>query len=74
MAAYEKYRRNKGALTPGSTPETAETFSLQKIKETIEAMKTGTFDFKPARRIYIPKPGKKEKRPIGIPGFIEKLV
>jgi group II intron reverse transcriptase/maturase len=74
MSAYEKTRRNKGALTPGITPETVEAFSIQKIKETIETIKNGTFEFNPARRIYIPKPGKKEKRPLGIPGFSDKLV
>jgi retron-type reverse transcriptase len=74
FSAYEKIRRNKGFLTKGSTPETAESFSLNKIKEIIQTIKDGKFTFAPDRRIYIPKPGKKGKRPLGIPGFKDKLV
>lgn len=74
MSSYEKIRRNKGALTKGTTPETAEAFSLEKIEEIIQAIKSEQFNLTPARRIYIPKPGKKDKRPLGIPNFRDKLV
>jgi retron-type reverse transcriptase len=37
-------------------------------------MKRGKYEFPPARRTYIPKPGKKEKRPLTIASPRDKVV
>jgi retron-type reverse transcriptase len=73
--AYAKVMKNKGALTPGSDPNiTADTFAGKQIQELSQSLKKGTFKWKPVRRIMIEKPGKKEKRPLGLPDFDDKVV
>lgn len=73
--AYSKVMKNKGALTPGTDPNTtADTFAESKIQELSLLLKRGKFKWKPVRRIMIEKPGKKEKRPLGLPDFDDKVV
>ena len=73
LRAYGKLYRRKGALTPGATEETVEGMSLEKIETLIKALRDGTFQWKPARRVYIPKQDGK-KRPLGLPDWSSKLV
>ncbi len=73
LTAYGKIYRNKGAMTEGVTEETAEGMSLNKIETIIKALQDGTFQWRPTRRVYIPK--KKGKlRPLGLPDWTDKLV
>lgn len=73
--AYSKIKGNKGALTPGTDPNTsADTFAEEQIQELSRKLKTGKFKWKPVRRIMIDKPGKTEKRPLGLPDFDDKIV
>jgi len=44
---------------------------LKKLKQ---RLLEGSFAFSPVRRIEVPKPGKKEKRPLGIPNFEDRIV
>lgn len=74
ISAYETIKSNKGALTPGSTSETLDGFSRVKIQSIIELMRENRYEFQPARRILIPKPGKKTLRPLGIPNATDKIV
>lgn len=73
IKAYAKLYPNAGNLTKGTSEETIDGFSLQKIDDTIEQLKAGTFRFAPVRRVYIPK-SNGNKRPLGVPNFIDKIV
>ena len=55
LTAYGQLYRNKGAMTEGTTEETVEGMSQEKIEQTIKALRDGTFQWKPVRRVYIPK-------------------
>jgi group II intron reverse transcriptase/maturase len=71
--AYGKIYRNHGAMTKGTTQETADGMSKDKINEIIEAFKRERYRWSPARRIYIPKKDGR-KRPLGIQSWSDKLV
>lgn len=68
VLAYELIKGNKGSLTPGRTTETIDGMSMDQLKGIRKALREGRFKFQPARRIIIPKPGKKELRPLDISG------
>ncbi len=73
LLAYAKLSANAGALTPGTDPkDTVDAMSLKRIEDIIAALEKGTYQWKPARRIYIPK--KKGQRPLGIPSWSDKLL
>src|SRR6266487_4252214 len=73
LTAYGKLYRNKGAMTEGTTEETVEGMSQEKIERIIKALRDGTFRWLPARRVSIPKKNGK-KRPLGLPDWSSKLV
>jgi group II intron reverse transcriptase/maturase len=60
-------------MTEGVTEETVEGMSLNKIETIIKALRDGTFQWRPARRVYIPKKNGK-LRPLGLPDWTDKLV
>jgi len=72
--AYELIKSKPGNMTPGSDKETLDGIDNDWINLTSKRLKNGTFEFRPARRIYIPKPGKPEKRPLGIAPPRDKIV
>src|SRR5215210_273658 len=74
LTAYEKIYRNDGALTPGSTGETADGMSLAKIEAITGALRHERYRWRPARRVYIEKPRSNKLRPLGIPSWSDKLV
>src|SRR5438876_7168872 len=73
LLAYGRIYANKGAMTPGVTRETVDGMSLAKIDAIIEALRSESYRWSPARRIYIPKKNGK-KRPLGMPPWSDKLV
>jgi group II intron reverse transcriptase/maturase len=73
LRAYDRLYRNKGAMTQGSSPETVDGMSLEKINAIIEELRYERFRWTPVRRTYIPKKDGK-KRPLGIPTWKDKLV
>jgi group II intron reverse transcriptase/maturase len=73
LMAYGKIYRNHGAMTKGTTQETADGMSRDKINDIIEALKHERYRWSPARRIYIPKKDGR-KRPLGIQSWSDKLV
>src|SRR5262249_7599479 len=66
LRAYAKLYKNDGAMTPGTTGETVDGMSLDKIDRVIEAMRYERWKWSPAKRVYIDKP-KGGKRPLGMP-------
>jgi len=73
LRAYGKIYRNAGATTKGSTKETVDGMSLQKIHNIIDLLRQERYVWTPVRRTEIPKPNGK-KRPLGIPTWSDKLV
>ena len=73
LHAYGRLTRNKGAMTPGVTLETADGMSLAKIDAIIEALHFERYRWTPVRRTYIPKKNGKV-RPLGIPTWSDKLL
>jgi group II intron reverse transcriptase/maturase len=72
LLAYGNIYSNQGAMTPGTSKETADGMSEGKIDQVIELMRHERYRFSPARRIYIPKKNGK-LRPLGLPSWSDKL-
>jgi group II intron reverse transcriptase/maturase len=73
LQAYGRIYRNDGAMTPGSTTETVDGMSVQKIDTIIGLLRLEQYRWTPTRRVQIPKP-KGGTRPLGIPTWSDKLV
>jgi group II intron reverse transcriptase/maturase len=71
--AYGKIYRNNGAMTKGTTEETADGMSKDKVATIIDAVRQERYRWKPARRISIPKKDGR-KRPLGIQSWSDKLL
>jgi hypothetical protein len=53
LVAYGRIYSNQGAMTPGVTRETVDGMSLAKIDAIIEALRSESYRWSPARRVYI---------------------
>jgi group II intron reverse transcriptase/maturase len=73
LRAYGRIYGNKGAMTKGTTDETVDGMSLEKIGTIIEAIRYERYRWTPVRRVYIPKTNGKT-RPLGIPAWTDKLL
>jgi len=73
LRAYGKIYRNAGAMTPGTTAETGDGMSLEKIGKLIEVLRYERYRWTPVRRMYIPKKNGKT-RPLGMPTWSDKLL
>jgi len=73
LRAYGRIYRNDGAMTPGSTTETVDAMSLEKIDALIGLLRLERYRWTPARRTYIPKKSGK-LRPLGLPTWSDKLL
>src|SRR3984957_8868716 len=74
LLAYGKIYRNAGATTPGPDTETVDGMSIARIEKIINLLKSERYEWKPVRRVYIEKRNSTKKRPLGIPGWNDKLV
>jgi group II intron reverse transcriptase/maturase len=73
LRAYARLYTNKGAMTRGTTPETIDGMSLEKIDRLIDTLRSERYRWTPVRRVYIPKSNGKT-RPLGLPSWSDKLV
>jgi group II intron reverse transcriptase/maturase len=74
VIAYNTIKSKQGNMTPGPDNETLDGTSPLVIREIIESLKNQTFEFKPVRRIFIPKGNTNKMRPLGIPSPKDKIV
>jgi RNA-directed DNA polymerase len=74
-AAFAKVRANRGAA--GVDHQTIRRYA-QNLEANLEALsnalRNGTYRPQAIRRVYIPKPGSSEKRPLGIPTVRDRVV
>ena len=75
LAAWTRVKKNRGAS--GVDGQSVENFSAQyesNLKRLHEELRAGTYRPKPIRRVWIPKPGTHQKRPLGIPTVRDRIV
>ncbi|MCA1709978.1 MAG: hypothetical protein LC808_44520 [Actinobacteria bacterium] len=74
--AWGQVRRNAGA--PGidqTTIADVEEYGVDRLLDELAAeLREGSFKPLPARRVYIPKPGRDERRPLSIPAIRDRVV
>jgi len=73
LRAYARIHKNSGAMTKGTTDETVDGMSQEKIAKIIEAIRCERWQWTPVRRVEIPKSNGKT-RPLGIPTWSDKLL
>ena len=74
ILAYAKLSANPGSMTAGPDEETIDGTSIKKIIALKDAVLNGSFEWGGTKRVYIPKPGKSEKRALGVPCFQDRIV
>jgi hypothetical protein len=74
IAAYSKLKSSPGNMTPGMDQETLDGIDRQWFEKLKKEIRTNSFQFRPARRIEIPKPNGKGTRPLGIASPRDKIV
>ena len=74
-SAFAKVWRNNGSA--GADTQTVAHFAKhaqEELSRLREQMRDGTYRPQPVRRAWIPKPGGKKKRPLGIPAVRDRIV
>jgi len=71
---YRELKRNKACGIDEMTVEAYGKNLEERLTLLVSNMKAGHYRPKPVRRVYIPKPGKDERRGLGIPAVEDKLV
>lgn len=74
LMAYAKLYSNAGAMTPGTSDDTIDGMSILRIEELIKQIKDERYRWSPARRVYVQKRDKSKLRPLGMPGWNDKLL
>lgn len=67
-------RKSKAAGVDHVTPAKFEERITDHVRKLSEELKAGTYQPQPVRRTLIPKPGSREKRPLGIPTIRDRVV
>ncbi len=71
---YKELHKSAATGTDGVTVEAYGKNLEANLKGLVIRLKTKKYRCRPVRRVYIPKPGRKEQRPLGIPSVKDKLV
>lgn len=71
---YMLIKGKPGNMSKGTTKETLDGLTYEWFCQISDDLMTGRFNFTPAKRVIIPKPGKPEGRPLGVGAPREKIV
>jgi RNA-directed DNA polymerase len=76
ITAIHKVKANAGRNTPGSDGQRMQDILTMDYEEVIQRVHQAFLEYHPTpvRRVWIDKPGKKEKRPLGMPSVIDRIV
>jgi group II intron reverse transcriptase/maturase len=75
LKAYCNLYANDGAMTPGiDISDTVDGMSTERIEAIMKKLRNREYQWIPVRRTYIEKKNSQKKRPLGMPGFNDKLV
>ena len=76
VTSIHKIKANKGSHTAGVDDKEIDDYLDKGFDEVIEIVRTKLYNYKPdmVRRVWIPKPGKSEKRPLGIPTIVDRII
>ena len=74
--AWEQVRRNRGAAgIDGVTLAEVERYGVERLLDELATeLKEGSYRVQPSRRVWIPKPGRSEQRPLSIPSVRDRIV
>lgn len=74
-AGWRQVKRNgSSAGSDGQTIRQFERGAETRVARLQELIRAGTYEPQPVRRVYIPKPGSRELRPLGIPTVKDRIV
>jgi RNA-directed DNA polymerase len=74
-SAFSKVKTNRGAA--GCDHQTITMFEARReanLENLSEQLRCGTYRPRPVKRVHIPKPGRRETRPLGIPTVRDRVV
>jgi retron-type reverse transcriptase len=74
LASYTKVKSSPGNMTPGIDSETLDGINLEWFDKLQKDLNTNKFQFRPTRRVEIPKPNNKGTRPLGVASPRDKIV
>lgn len=75
LMAYANLYANEGAMTPGvEISDTVDGMSIERIDTIRDKLRKREYKWTPVRRTYIEKKNSHTKRPLGMPGFNDKLL
>ena len=74
--AWRQVRANRGAAgIDRQTIEQVEHYGVAKLLDELEAdLQADSYRLLPARRVFLPKPGSGERRPLSIPAVRDRIV
>jgi hypothetical protein len=72
--AYELVRRDGARGIDGAGAGEYEANLWENLQSLVDRLKSGSYQAPPVKRVYIPKAGSAEKRPLGIPTYEDKIL
>lgn len=76
ISAIHKIKSNKGSTTPGVDNNDINHYLEMNTEDLLKEVRNRLNNYNPEmiKRVWIPKPGKSEKRPLGIPTIIDRII